>query len=71
MDSKVRNVPRQVHQQAKEVLQVLFGLLEEYAPSWYTEELRDKAQAALRSPQDGMSERASFDSLRRQESATQ
>jgi hypothetical protein len=28
-------------------LQTLFGLLEEYAPLWYTEEHPDKAVAAL------------------------
>ncbi|KAA6465001.1 hypothetical protein DYQ86_03345 [Acidobacteria bacterium AB60] len=29
------------------VLQELFDLLEEYAPAWYTEELHNRAQAAL------------------------
>jgi hypothetical protein len=33
----------------REALKMLYDLLEEYAPLWYTEELRDKAQAALRS----------------------
>ncbi len=31
----------------KSVLRDLFELLEEYAPTWYTEELRDRAEAAL------------------------
>lgn len=31
------------------VLQELFDLLEEYAPVWYTEELHDRAEAALSS----------------------
>ena len=35
--------------QLREALKMLYDLLEEYAPSWYTEDLRDKAQAALRS----------------------
>jgi len=33
---------------AREVLVELFDLLEEYGPSWYTEEHRDRAIAALR-----------------------
>jgi hypothetical protein len=33
----------------REALKMLYDLLEEYAPLWYTEEFRDKAQAALRS----------------------
>jgi hypothetical protein len=33
----------------REALKMLYDLLEEYAPLWYTEELRAKAQAALRS----------------------
>jgi hypothetical protein len=33
----------------KAVLQELFELLEEYAPMWYTEELHDRAEAALSS----------------------
>lgn len=31
-----------------EALETLNDLLEEYAPLWYTEEHRDKAEAALR-----------------------
>ena len=31
------------------VLKELFDLLEEYAPTWYTEELHDRAKAALSS----------------------
>ena len=33
----------------KAVLQELFDLLEEYAPTWYTEDLHDRAKAALAS----------------------
>ncbi len=33
---------------AKEVLANLFSLLEEYAPSWYTQQHHDRAVAALR-----------------------
>jgi hypothetical protein len=33
----------------REALKMLYDLLEEYAPSWYTEEHHDKAEAALRS----------------------
>jgi hypothetical protein len=33
----------------REALKMLYDLLEEYAPLWYTEEVRDKVQAALRS----------------------
>lgn len=32
---------------AREVLQQFFQLLEEYAPVWYTEELHNRAVAAL------------------------
>ena len=32
----------------REVLKMLYDLLEDYAPSWYTEEYHDKAEAALR-----------------------
>jgi len=32
----------------REALKLLYDLLEEYAPLWYTEEHRDKAEAALR-----------------------
>lgn len=31
-----------------EVYKEMFSLLEEYAPSWYTEELHDRAVAGLR-----------------------
>ena len=31
-----------------EALKMLYDLLEEYAPAWYTEEHHDKAEAALR-----------------------
>lgn len=33
---------------AREVLEELFLLLEEYAPTWYTEEHHNRAVAALR-----------------------
>jgi hypothetical protein len=32
----------------REALKMLYDLLEEYAPAWYTEEHHDKAEAALR-----------------------
>jgi hypothetical protein len=32
----------------REALKTLYDLLEGYAPPWYTEEHRDKAEAALR-----------------------
>jgi hypothetical protein len=32
------------------VLRELFELLEDYAPSWYTEELHNRASAALGEP---------------------
>lgn len=35
-------------EQLIEVLSLLHGLLEEYAPSWYTQELHQKAEAALK-----------------------
>jgi hypothetical protein len=31
----------------REALKMLYDLLEDYAPSWYTEEHHDKAEAAL------------------------
>jgi hypothetical protein len=31
----------------REALKMLYDLLEDYAPSWYGEKIRDKAQAAL------------------------
>jgi len=34
------------------VLKELFDLLEEYAPTWYTEELHKRAEAALISSED-------------------
>jgi hypothetical protein len=36
----------------REVLQELFQLLEEYAPTWYTEEHHNRAVAALRSARE-------------------
>lgn len=35
--------------QAREALKLLYDILEDYAPVWYTEEHHDKAAAALRS----------------------
>jgi len=35
----------------KAVLEELFSLLEEYGPSWYTEEHRDRAVSALLTPE--------------------
>ena len=32
----------------REALNILYDLLETYAPSWYTREHHDKAEAALR-----------------------
>jgi hypothetical protein len=32
----------------REALKTMYDLLEEYAPSWYTEEHHEKAEAALR-----------------------
>jgi len=40
----------------REALKILYDLLEEYAPSWYTEEHHDKAEAALRSVKNDASE---------------
>jgi len=34
--------------EACEVLAELFELLEDYAPTWYSEDLHDRAQTALR-----------------------
>ena len=41
--------PRRPAPTPRGVLQELFDLLEEYAPVWYTEELHDRAKAALAS----------------------
>jgi hypothetical protein len=43
-------VPHEPHQDVpstREVLEELFQLLEEYAPTWYTEALHNRAVAAL------------------------
>ena len=40
----------------REALKTLYDLLEEHAPSWYTEEHHDKAEAALRSVKNDVSE---------------
>ncbi len=39
----------QKEKELREALQLLFDLLEQYAPGWYTEEYRESAQRALRS----------------------
>ena len=57
MASKVHKSPRDVDKKTKAALQVLFDLLEAYAPPWYTEELREKARFALIRPQDTVSEK--------------
>ena len=33
--------------QLREALKMLYDLLEDYAPAWYTQEHHDKAEAAL------------------------
>jgi hypothetical protein len=38
----------QASENASELLAEVYKLLEEYAPTWYAEELRSKLQAALR-----------------------
>jgi hypothetical protein len=40
----------------QEALKMLYDLLEAYAPHWYTEEHHDRAEAALRSSENDMSE---------------
>jgi hypothetical protein len=40
----------------REALKMLYDLLEKYAPSWYTEEHHNKAEAALRLVKNGVSE---------------
>jgi hypothetical protein len=40
----------------REALKMLYDLLEAYAPHWYTEEHHDRAEAALRSCENDMSE---------------
>ncbi len=32
----------------QELLELVFNLLEQYAPAWYTQELHDRIEAALR-----------------------
>ena len=43
--------------QLHEALKMLYDLLENYAPPWYTEEHHDKADAALRLMEDRAGER--------------
>lgn len=45
---KASQVADMEKEQLIEVLSLLHGLLEEYAPSWYTQELHQKAEAALK-----------------------
>jgi hypothetical protein len=40
----------------REALKMLYDLLEEYAPAWYTEEHHNKAEAALRFVKNDLSE---------------
>jgi hypothetical protein len=40
----------------REALKMLYDLLEQYAPSWYTEEHHDKAEAALRFAKNDVSQ---------------
>ncbi len=40
---------RKREKELREVLKLVFDLLEDYAPSWYTKEHHDRIQAALRS----------------------
>jgi hypothetical protein len=40
----------------REALKMLYDLLEAYAPQWYKEEHHDRAEAALRSWENDMSE---------------
>jgi hypothetical protein len=40
----------------REALKMLYDLLEEYAPAWYTKEHHDKAEDALRSVKNDVSE---------------
>ncbi len=50
-DSSIGNLShlgsQQIRPTAREVLEELFQLLEDYAPTWYTEEHHNKAVAAL------------------------
>jgi hypothetical protein len=41
---RIRENPKKLN----EALKMLFDLLEEYAPLWYTKEHHDKAKAAMR-----------------------
>jgi hypothetical protein len=43
--------------QLREALKMLYDLLEDYAPPWYTEGYHDKAEAALRLLNRDVSER--------------
>ena len=42
------NHPAAEVRELREALKMLYDLLEDYAPSWYTEEYHAKAEAALR-----------------------
>jgi hypothetical protein len=43
--------------QLRKALKMLYDLLEDYAPAWYTEEHHDRAEAALRLVDRKISER--------------
>ena len=43
--------------QLREALKMLYDLLEAYAPVWYTEEHHDKAEDALRSAKNELTEK--------------
>jgi hypothetical protein len=43
--------------QLQEALRMLYDLLENYAPPWYTQDHHDKAAAALRLVEDKVGER--------------
>lgn len=45
-----KNSPEQRIDHVKAALHELFQLLEDYAPTWYTEEHHDRAMAALQDP---------------------
>lgn len=48
-----RDMSENAQKKLADALKTLFELLEEYAPSWYTQEHRDQAKAAL-ADQDGV-----------------
>ncbi|HEY1263158.1 MAG TPA: hypothetical protein VGF06_06525 [Terriglobales bacterium] len=48
MPAREQDLNSQSTKQLAEALHNLYDLLEEYAPAWYTQEHREKAEAALR-----------------------